>query len=99
MVTTLKEKMDEVNAKKQRPSNRQRSHKCKTMDLLGRSVLIPGDVYDVSGWWFKGKVVLKTKRGWKVAFPPQVGETKLIHEGPLKGNVIYKVKKQLLSKL
>ena len=84
----LQEKLDRVVEKKDNPINRKRSRSKKTVNLIGRSVMIPGHVYKVTGWWYKGRVVgrgtykdgtTKTS-GWRLAFPPQAGETELLYE-------------------
>ena len=76
----IQEKLSHTDEKKSKPANSKRSTAKKSIDLTGRSVLIPGDVYNVSGWWYKGRVVghgknmkgRQSKSLWRVAFPPQV---------------------------
>ena len=58
--------------------------KRKRIDLVNRTVLIPGDVYQQQGIWYKGVVSSRSKYtekgkshwGWKVVFPPEEGKTK-----------------------
>ena len=79
-VCVMQAKLVKVGQKKSKPANNKRPTTKKSIDLTGRGVLIPGDIYNVSGWWYKGRVVgrAKNKRGrqikssWRVAFPPQV---------------------------
>ena len=52
----------------------------KKINLIGKTVLIPGDIYQVAGMWYKGIVASKTRGGWKVAFPPEEGTTQTIYE-------------------
>ena len=88
LVADMEEKLARVSKKKANPVNSRRSRSKKTIDLIGRSVLIPGDFYNVKGWWYKGRVVGRGKyyegnrkmSGWRLAFPPQAGDTKLQYE-------------------
>ena len=92
MIAKCKEEDREAQAKQGRSrlhaGVKSRKRKKEKLNLLGRTVLIPGDEYEMYGVWYKGKVTAKAKYreqgknhwGWRVTFPPEEGKTRMQHE-------------------